>query len=897
MSTIYTIAGFNDDTTNNGNVLSGIFTGTSTNAGQVSAANFSGSSVNDGVVVTSASFTDTTVNNGELSGIATFAVSSTNNGTIYDSVVFADTTVNAGQISGTATFRDNTQNTGVVAGPVIFTGNAVNNNTVAQAIFLGNSVNAGTVSVSALFADSAGNAGTGVIQGYTIFADNAVNSGTVNGDADFGPDTSNTLGTVTGNVGSYTQSNGYLPNGYYAGGVKTAPADYDIIVHLVGSFWYKYDESGNGSLATGNYYDGSSWFAFNNGIKTVVYNKPINSRRWTDSIYTYLSASSLDIGTVIYKTSAENLRGVLTDPRTRFDYLSTGIHPSISLGTGFRSVANGTMLIPYGQPNSKVEYYTSEVGAITGITTNLRVYYGSNYDFNIDANNNVYRIFDFGANQEVDVRAMNMPNLSGVQYLAYYISNVNGYKQAIRGYGILRGLHLYGVDCVDIAHESIDGAVFYTATGTDLLSNIIYNPPWQQAAGYFNDLNYDLTSLSLIPASTTYLQNAVVSGSVGAPIYVSNSEGRFIRTNAASIYGPLNYDQPNQSYNVVGYISNPNSSPLSSLQEIQGRTIYKNGTLTEVLSNRFFVYGVNGISVATNNQGVASVLTNTNYNIISGIDAPTTQFVFTTSNTWLTGSGKTTAYSIPSFAPENINYGNYYLRSGQTILNGRTYTHGVQVSGGEVCVTYQGIVWQYGIATDHITPVNSIVDYLNYGPVVDHIPSGNTYPNLIAFNEPYQEVIITDENAMIIFAGYGFTDNGVTIFGAVTSASALAGNLWQTYSNGQFTPYNGSFIINGLGYYFINGYTTGIPARPWVGYFNETDKVGSASTLFTPTSATTLTVGTRLFTDPSLTQGGGGNGVWYLAVDGDYNDIQFFTIGYWDGANNGTITSIGLNTY
>ena len=308
MSTIYTTAVFNDDTANNGNVLVGIFTGTSSNTGEVSAANFSETSTNDGLIVNSAAFAGTSVNNG--------------------------------QISGVATFKDNTQNIGVIAGPVIFTGNAVNNNTVAEAIFLGNSINNATVSVSAQFADAAGNSENGVVQGYAIFADNAVNSGYIYGDADFGPGASNTLGNVTGNVGTYTQADGFFPNAYYDQGSKTAPANYQTVVHEIGSFWYKYDSSGNGALATGLYNDGTNPlpFLFNQGVKglPIAYAEVIlNSTTYYRNIN-----NALQNGTILYTNDS------LSQPAVNLNILqdlnSNGVKDRITTNnSGVVTIVNG----------------------------------------------------------------------------------------------------------------------------------------------------------------------------------------------------------------------------------------------------------------------------------------------------------------------------------------------------------------------------------------------------------------------------------------------------------------------------------------------------------------------------------------------------------------------------
>ncbi len=236
--TIIGIGIFTDSTINNGTVTTGIFDDSATNSGVTTNASFSGSSINTGTVIQNAVFTETAVNDG---------------------------TINTAIFEGTST------NTGSVTGTVVFTGDAVNNGTVAEAIFLGNSQNGGTgtVTLSAVFAENAGNAG--IIQGDAIFADNTVNSGTIQGNAEIAATADGEQGTVQGSVTEYVQPDGAFAYGYFSGGSKSAPASYATVVYQVGSYWYKYDASGNGALASGNYSDGTSWFTFANGVKVATY--------------------------------------------------------------------------------------------------------------------------------------------------------------------------------------------------------------------------------------------------------------------------------------------------------------------------------------------------------------------------------------------------------------------------------------------------------------------------------------------------------------------------------------------------------------------------------------------------------------------------------------------------
>jgi hypothetical protein len=274
---------FQDNTENAGVVETGLFDGSAVNTGITTTAAFSGTAANHGTVVEEATFSDSAVNTGTVA-VAAFVGSASNAGTITQEASFADTTTNSGVVSGTATFSgsaendggtvageavfaDTAVNTGSVAGPVVFTGSAVNNGTVAEAIFLGSSQNGGTVTLSAVFAENAGNLGTGLIQGDAVFADNTVNAGTIQGNAEIAATANGEQGTVQGSVTEYVQPDGAFAHGYFSGGSKTAPGNYATVVYQVGSFWYKYDASGNGAFATGNYSDGTSSFTFANGVK------------------------------------------------------------------------------------------------------------------------------------------------------------------------------------------------------------------------------------------------------------------------------------------------------------------------------------------------------------------------------------------------------------------------------------------------------------------------------------------------------------------------------------------------------------------------------------------------------------------------------------------------------
>lgn len=244
---------FGENSQNGGIVDNGIFQDSSTNSGTVSTASFLGTSTNEGII-----------------SIAKFKESSINSGSITESASFSDTTVNTGSISGTATFSNSASNTGgTIDGSAIFSDTTLNTGTVSEAVFIGSSNNIGIITLSAYFADTSINGGT--IQGDAIFSDTTTNTGIIKGNAQIAATADNSTGTISGSITVYTQPDGYYQNGYYSGGVKTAPPNYNTVVYQINNYWYKYDASGNGGLATGNYSDGTSMFTFDNGIKGLSY--------------------------------------------------------------------------------------------------------------------------------------------------------------------------------------------------------------------------------------------------------------------------------------------------------------------------------------------------------------------------------------------------------------------------------------------------------------------------------------------------------------------------------------------------------------------------------------------------------------------------------------------------
>jgi hypothetical protein len=208
-------------------------------------------------ILGAAAFIDTASNQGTVS-VASFSDTAVNEGTVV-SAVFGDGAVNVGSLtSGT------------------FLGTAVNSGVVDVAEFFGTASNVGVIVEAAKFADTSSN--VGVVSGSAIFADTSVSNGVVEGAVQLGVDvTEGENQALTETPTEYSQPNGFFPNAHYSGGSKTAPASYESIVHQVGGFWYKYDGNGDGSLASGNYSDGTaSLFTFASGIKgaSVLKNGP-----------------------------------------------------------------------------------------------------------------------------------------------------------------------------------------------------------------------------------------------------------------------------------------------------------------------------------------------------------------------------------------------------------------------------------------------------------------------------------------------------------------------------------------------------------------------------------------------------------------------------------------------
>lgn len=284
-------------------------------------------------ILGAAAFVDTASNQGTVS-IASFSDTASNEGTV-ESAVFNDGAVNVGTLtSGT------------------FLGTAVNSGVVTVAEFFGTASNVGVIVEAAKFADTSSN--VGVVSGSAIFADTSVSNGVVEGPVQLGVDAVQGQNqTLIETPTVYTQPDGFFPNAHYYQGSKSAPADYATIVHEIGTFWYKYDASGNGELASGNYSDGTSLFTFVNGVKGAAYTPPAPSNWYEDS-----SSPSRTVtinGTVTQSNEGDGVRAAQFPGAN--NYISTDV---LAIGTddytiemffnttGFQSDPDGNILFAIG---------------------------------------------------------------------------------------------------------------------------------------------------------------------------------------------------------------------------------------------------------------------------------------------------------------------------------------------------------------------------------------------------------------------------------------------------------------------------------------------------------------------------------------------------------------------
>lgn len=274
-------------------------------------------------ILGAAAFMDTASNQGTVS-VASFSDTAVNEGTAV-SAVFSDGAVNVGSLtSGT------------------FLGTAVNSGVVTVAEFFGTASNVGVIVEAAKFADTSSN--VGVVSGSAIFADTSISDGVVEGTVQLGASVAQGENqALTETPTEYTQPDGYFPNQYYNGGVQAVPADYDRKVYQVNGFWYKYNNNGNGQLANGNYHDGTNWFGFTDGTKTLNINASITSYSIVLGGTTYYYASTLQNGERLYEDSLLIIEAVNLSSLNAGDINSDGYNDSISTN------GSGNITITYGE--------------------------------------------------------------------------------------------------------------------------------------------------------------------------------------------------------------------------------------------------------------------------------------------------------------------------------------------------------------------------------------------------------------------------------------------------------------------------------------------------------------------------------------------------------------------
>ena len=194
-------ATFTDSTINGGRITGAVaFSGSSENRGVLVTATFSGSSTNHstGTVNGNATFSGTSTNSGAVGGDATFETGTVNYGTVSGNAVLNGTAENRGTIQLHADFNGSSANYNTVNGSAAFLGTSENRSLVdGTATFGGSSKNYGTINSDATFNNSSEN--RQLVDGNAVFNGSSSNYGTILGDATFNG-SSNNYGTVTGTV-------------------------------------------------------------------------------------------------------------------------------------------------------------------------------------------------------------------------------------------------------------------------------------------------------------------------------------------------------------------------------------------------------------------------------------------------------------------------------------------------------------------------------------------------------------------------------------------------------------------------------------------------------------------------------------------------------------------------
>lgn len=203
---------FLDNSSNQGVISSGIFSGSAFNAGEVQvAATFVGSAVNSGIVA-----------------VATFNDGAINLGTVTSSGLFFGTAINSGIISGNAIFADTTVNNGTVDGNADFA--------------VGASNQGGTVGTSGVYTPPSEHPAAGTVLATGLIATYVIGGSPV------------AVGTydeiADGNGGSTNSNYNYTSAGTYQ----------------IGGLWYALDGTGFGSYVSAGTYtlasDSDKWYTF-----------------------------------------------------------------------------------------------------------------------------------------------------------------------------------------------------------------------------------------------------------------------------------------------------------------------------------------------------------------------------------------------------------------------------------------------------------------------------------------------------------------------------------------------------------------------------------------------------------------------------------------------------------
>lgn len=216
-----------------------------------------------------------------------FEDSSINLGSVLSSAIFKNTSVNRGGLSGVGIFCNNSKNEATIHTDInIFTDGAINTGTINYGIFLDSSVNIGTVLSAAFFAGNSINNGN--LSCDSIFTEFSQNS------ADGKVERTAYITNATQNTGIfaltslYVQPSGFFPHGYFSGGTKIAPENFNSTTWNLSGVWFVYDENGLGTLADDIYNIGTDitgCFSFHKGVKKFLPEEYIKNGLFSTGLY------------------------------------------------------------------------------------------------------------------------------------------------------------------------------------------------------------------------------------------------------------------------------------------------------------------------------------------------------------------------------------------------------------------------------------------------------------------------------------------------------------------------------------------------------------------------------------------------------------------------------------